>query len=39
LKIRRRQEFAIDRAAHRCDAADFIDGRTDNREVEPVGMA
>ena len=36
LKIRRRQQFAIDRAAHRGDAADFIDGRTDHREVEPV---
>jgi hypothetical protein len=35
-KVRRRQQFAIDRSAHRGDAADFIDRRPHHREVEPV---
>ena len=35
-KSRRRQQFAIDRAAHRGDAADLVDRRPHHGEVEPV---
>ncbi len=35
-EIGRRQEFAIDRAAHRGNAADFVDRRSHHGEVEPV---
>ena len=33
------QQRPVDRAAHRGDAADLVDRRTDDGEVEPVGAA
>ena len=36
---RRHQQFAVDRAAHRGDAADLVDGRPHHGEVEPVVAA
>ena len=36
---RRQQHVALDRAAHGGDAADLVDGRADDGEVEPVGAA
>ena len=35
-KSRRHQQFAIDRAAHRGDAADLVDRRPHHGEIEPV---
>ena len=35
-KARRQQHVLIDRAAHREDPADLVDGRTDHREIEAV---
>ena len=36
---RRHQKFPVDRAAHRGDAADLVDGRPHHGEVEPVVAA
>nr|AAF22882.1 adenylate cyclases-like protein [Bradyrhizobium japonicum] len=36
VELRRRQQLAIDRAAHRGDAADLVHRRTHHREIEPI---
>src|SRR3954451_14591842 len=36
VEFRRGQQLAIDRTAHRGDAADLVHGRTDHGEIEPV---
>src|SRR5271155_4220460 len=38
-EARREQQRLLDRAAHRGDAADFIDGRTNDREIETLFAA